>query len=263
MSRAKNQNLRIIGDAKKTILFAHGFGTDQSAWDLIYPHFAPNYRLVLFDNIGSGKTDPNLYSHTRYSNLYAYAEDLIQIMDEIELKDVLFIGHSVSSIVGLLASSRRPDLFQKLAVIGASPRYLNDENYIGGFTQEDLNQLYGAMETNFFTWTAGFAPAVMKNEDNPELAKAFEATLRQVRPDIALSVAKTIFQSDHRKDLPNCKHNILVLQPSADIAVPMEVGKYLEKNLPNGKTIHIKSSGHFPHISAPEQVLEAFKGFID
>ncbi|WP_411824350.1 alpha/beta fold hydrolase [Leptospira sp. 'Mane'] len=262
MPNAQNQKLRILGEGKETLLLGNGFGTNQYAWDKVHPSLTPKYRVVLFDTIGSGKTDPALYSPIRYSNLFAYAEDLIQLIDESGIGPVTYIGHSVSGMIGLLASNRRPELFKKLVFIGASPRYLNDENYIGGFNQEALNQLYAAMETNFFTWTAGFAPIVMENKNNPDLARSFEATLREIRPDIALSVAKTIFQSDHRQDLPHCKHDVLIIQSASDIAVPTDVGRYLEKNLSNGKYVQIESEGHFPHISAPNLVLKAMDGFI-
>ncbi|BDA80551.1 hydrolase [Leptospira kobayashii] len=262
MQKAKNLNLKIVGNGKETLLLGNGFGTDQSAWDKILPSLTTDYKVILFDLVGSGKTDPKLYSPIRYSSLFAYAEDLIELISETQSGPITYVSHSVSGMIGLLASNRRPELFKKLVFIGASPRYLNDKDYIGGFTQEALNQLYAAMETNFFGWTAGFAPIVMENKNNPDLAHSFESTLREIRPDIALSVAKTIFQSDHRQDLPHCKHEVLIIQSASDIAVPVEVGKYLEKNLSNGRYVQIQSEGHFPHISAPELVIKAMEGFI-
>lgn len=150
MQRASLHNLKIIGSEKETIVFSHGFGCDQSTWNKLIPNLKDHYRLVLFDTIGSGKTDPSLFSADRYSNLYSYAEDLILLMDELKIRNSLYVGHSVSGMIGLITSIRRPELFSKLAFISASPRYLNDTNYKGGFEQTDLDQLFAAMETNFF-----------------------------------------------------------------------------------------------------------------
>ncbi|AYV56409.1 alpha/beta fold hydrolase [Leptospira kmetyi] len=263
MQRASRHNLKTIGSGNRTIVFGHGFGCDQSTWDKLVPHFKDQYKLVLFDTIGSGKTDPSFFSPDRYSNLYAYAEDLILLLDEINIQNSLYVGHSVSGMIGLIASIRRPELFSKLAFISASPRYLNDADYKGGFGQNDLDQLYAAMELNFFSWAGGFAPIAMGNPDRPELAQNFASSLREIRPDIGLTVARTIFQSDHRKDLAQSKRPVLILQPSDDIAVPMEVGEYLGKNIPQAAFRSIQATGHLPHFSSPESVIQELKSFFE
>ncbi|EMY79543.1 putative sigma factor SigB regulation protein rsbQ [Leptospira weilii serovar Ranarum str. ICFT] len=262
MQRAPRHNLKIIGSGNNTIVFSHGFGCDQSTWDKLVPHLKDHYKLILFDTIGSGKTDPSFFSRDRYSNLYSYAEDLILLMDEIQIENTFYVGHSVSGMIGLIASIRRPELFSKLAFISASPRYLNDTNYKGGFEQNDLDQLFAMMEKNFFSWAGGFAPMIMGNSDRPELAESFAESLREIRPDIGLTVSRTIFQSDHRKDLNQCKRPVLILQPSSDIAVPIEVGKYLSTNIPQAVFKSIPATGHLPHFSSPESVIEELKSFF-
>ncbi|EJO69425.1 putative sigma factor SigB regulation protein rsbQ [Leptospira kirschneri str. 200803703] len=262
MQRASNHNLKIIGSGMETIVFSHGFGCDQSTWNKLIPNLKDHYKLILFDTIGSGKTDTSLFSADRYSNLYSYAEDLVLLMDELKIRNSLYVGHSVSGMIGLIASIRRPELFSKLTFISASPRYLNDTNYKGGFEQTDLDQLFAAMETNFFSWAGGFAPLVMGNPDRPELAQSFAESLREIRPDIGLTVSRTIFQSDHRKDLNQCKRPVLILQPSSDIAVPIEVGKYLSEKIPQAIFKSIPATGHLPHFSSPESVLQEIKSFF-
>ena len=258
----QRHNVRVLGSGDRTLLFAHGFGTDQSAWDQVARAFEDEYRLVLFDNMGSGKTDPNLFSPNKYYGLQAYSDDLIDIVETLDLKDVTLIGHSVSGMVGLLSVLKAPERFRKLIMVGASPRYLNDVGYKGGFEQADLDGFYHAMETNYFAWVSGFAPAAMANPDRPELAQGFAATLQDIRPDIAQSVSRTIFQSDHRADLPKLNIETLIIQATDDIAVPQEVGEYLHTHIKNSRYWQVSTTGHFPHISAPDQVTKAIRSFL-
>lgn len=262
MDILKKNNVNIIGDGDETIVFAHGFGTDQTAWKHIVKAFRDKFRIILFDTIGNGKTDPSLFSPNKYSGLEAYAEDLLQIFEALQLENAIVVGHSMSGMISLLAALREPRRFKKIVMVGASPRYLNEEGYVGGFEQSDLLGLYHAMETNYFGWISGFAPLTMSNPDRPELAKDFAQTLSEIRPDIAQSVARTIFQSDYRKELPKLKIETLIIQSTDDVAVPMEVGQYLHEHIPNSRLVNITATGHFPHISAPDQVIEAIRSFI-
>jgi sigma-B regulation protein RsbQ len=262
----KKHNISIEGNtnAAQTIVFANGFGTDQTAWNEVKQAFKDDYRLILFDNIGGGQSDINAYSPIKYNTLNTYADDLVAIATELELRDAIVVSHSVSSMKTLLAAIKAPDFFSKVVFIGASPRYLNDEaeDYIGGFNQPALDSMYEAMTTNYYAWASGFSTAAMENEDKPELGEHFANTLSAIRPDIALAVAKMIFESDVRKEISKLQKPTLLLQTQHDIAVPLEVATYLNKNI-NGSTLqYLDAQGHFPHISAPGQVIKAVKSFI-
>lgn len=259
----KKNNVTVINDAgSETMIFAHGFGTDQTAWNKVIPAFADKYRLVLYDNVGAGKSDPLAFSPNKYDTLYTYADDLIDICKSLEVEDAIMVGHSVSGMISLLAAVKYPGKFKKMVMIGASPRYLDDEGYVGGFTQEALDGLYAAMANNYYAWVSGFAPAAMANADNPQLAESFAASLSSIRPDIAQSVARVIFQSDHRDALSKLNVNTLLLQTKQDIAVPMDVALYLNKNIKNSKLETVNAEGHFPHISAPDEVIRAIKSYV-
>lgn len=252
----QRNNIVILGEGEQTLIFAHGFGSDQTAWRHQVAAFQSSYKIVLFDHVGAGKSDMAAYSPRRYSSLYSYAEDLLELCSQLKLSQVILIGHSVSGMVSLLAALVDPSRFKKLIFLGASPRYVNDtsNNYIGGFEQSDLDALYAAMSTNYYAWVSGFAPIAMGNPEKPELALEFANTLAAIRPDIAQAVARVIFQSDHRAELPKLKVPAVILQSNNDVAVPLVVGEYLAKNLPQSKLININAQGHLPHISAPEVV---------
>lgn len=246
----------IVGQGEQNLMFAHGFGSDQTAWRHQVAAFTPFYRIVLFDHIGAGKSDMSAYSPRRYRSLYSYAEDVLALCAELQLQDVIFVGHSVSGMVGLLAALLDPGRFRQLVFISASPRYLNDPttNYIGGFEQFDLDALYAAMSANYYAWASGFAPIAMRNPERPELAIEFASSLTAIRPDVAQAVARVIFQSDHRADLPKLKVPTTILQSNNDIAVPPEVGKYMADKIPHSELINIDAEGHLPHMSAPAVV---------
>jgi len=262
----KKNNVSIEGNinALETLIFAHGFGTDQTAWEKVKSAFAEDYRLVLYDNVGAGKSDPNAFSPIKYSSLQSYADDLLAIIEDLKLKNVKVIAHSVSSMITLLAAIKQPQHFEKLVLIGASPRYLNDESegYIGGFTQPVLDGMYETMTTNYYAWVSGFSAAAMGNPENPELGESFARTLGDIRPDLALAVAKVIFESDVRQELPKLKKPTLLIQAQEDIAVPNEVALYLNDGIADSKLVHVNATGHFPHMSAPQEVISAIKSFI-
>lgn len=253
----QRNNVHILGDGPETIIFAHGFGSDQSAWQHQVSAFASNYRIVLFDHVGAGKSDFSAYSPRRYSSLYSYAEDLLDLCAELKLTQCILVGHSVSGMVSLLAALVEPQYFRQLIFLGASPRYLNDDGYVGGFEQSDLDALYAAMSSNYHAWVSGFASLAMGNPDQPELATAFANTLAAIRPDIAQAVARVIFQSDHRAELPRLQVPTLILQSNNDIAVPVEVGQYMADKIPNNRLVRLNAKGHLPHISAPDVVTLA------
>ena len=260
----KKNNVTIEGnqDAEKTLIFAHGFGTDQTSWYRVKDAFKHNYRIVLYDNVGSGKADINAYSPIRYSTLNSYADDLIDIAKTLDLRNTTVVAHSASSMICALAGIKAPEYFSKQVFIGASPRYLNDNPYKGGFEQADMEAVFEAMSTNYYAWVSGFSGIMMGNSERPELREEFAGTLSSLRPDIAFSVLKLILQSDLRDVLPEIQKETLIVQSYDDAAVPLEVGEYLNKNIRNSRLVKIKATGHFPQISAPEEVIKSINSFI-
>lgn len=257
-------NVTVEGNvnANVTIIFAHGFGTDKTAWNTVKQAFKDDYKLVLYDNVGGGNADLNAYSPIKYNTLHTYADDLINISQELELENAIVVAHSVSSMIALLAAIKKPEYFSKMVLIGASPRYLDDENYVGGFNQPVLNEMYHNMTHNYYAWVSGFSSAAMANPDKPELSESFAKTLSAIRPDIALAVAKVIFESDIRSELSRLDKQTLLIQSTEDIAVPEAVAGYLHQNIPNSILKHVNAKGHFPHISAPQEIILAIKAFI-
>ncbi|PTS99838.1 alpha/beta hydrolase [Pedobacter sp. HMWF019] len=266
LSILKKYNVSVEGNvnALQTIVFANGFGTNQTAWKTVKTAFEGVYRIVLFDYAGSGKTDPAIYSAVKYNTLKSYADDMLAIFSELQLVDAILVAHSVSSMIGLLATIKSQLYLSKLIFIGASPRYLNDEtnHYTGGFTPEALNNMYDAMTSSYYAWASGFSAAAMRNEDRPELGQYFANTLMDIRPDIALSVAKVIFESDVREALRKLDKPTLLLQTKEDIAVPYTVANYLNEHIKGSQLIVLDAEGHFPHISAAGKVISAIKSFI-
>ncbi|HEY9657268.1 MAG TPA: alpha/beta hydrolase [Allocoleopsis sp.] len=260
----KRNNVQVLGQGEQTIMFAHGFGSDQTAWRHQAAAFAADYRIILFDHVGAGQSDMEAYSPLRYSSLYSYAEDLLELCVELNLSQIILVGHSVSGMASLLAALTDPSRFKQLFFVGASPRYLNDAEtgYIGGFEQPDLDALYAAMSANYYAWASGFAPIAMGNPDRPELAIEFANTLSAIRPDIAQAVARVIFQSDHRADLPRLTVPVVILQSDNDVAVPLEVGQYMADKIPKSNLIRINAQGHLPHLSAPHEVTKTLKECI-
>lgn len=253
----KRNHVNIVGNGRQTIIFAHGFGSDQTTWRHQVKAFEAKYRIVLFDHVGTGKSDLSAYSSRRYSTLYSYAEDLLDLCTELKLSQCILVGHSVSGMVSLLAALTEPNYFQRLVFISASPRYLNDVGYFGGFEQSDLDAFYAAMSSNYYAWASGFAPLAMGNPERPELGAEFARTLLALRPDIAQAIARVIYQSDHRAELPHLSIPTAILQSSNDIAVPPEVGFYMAEKIPKSKLIQIPAQGHLPHLSAPDEVIKA------
>lgn len=259
----KTFNIHTSGTGTPTLVLAHGFGSDQTAWRHQSKVLGQAHRLVLFDYLGCGQSDISYYSPRLYNSLDRYAKDLLTILEALELREVVFVGHSVSAMIGMLASLAAPERFLKLVFVGASPRYLNDEGYFGGFETKDLENLYQAMADNYLAWANGFAPGVIANEGRPELGKEFTQSLGNMRPDIAQSAARVIFESDCRERLPEVKHPVLILQSSSDPIVPIQVGEYLSENIPNGQLVVIDAEGHMPHLCAPERVTAAIQNFLE
>jgi sigma-B regulation protein RsbQ len=213
------------------MLFAHGFGCDQNMWRFVTPAFEDDYKIVLFDYVGSGKSDLEAYSAERYGGLAGYAQDVLDICAELDLTDIIFVGHSVSGMVGVLASIREPERFAELILVAPSPCYINDPpGYVGGFEPADIVGLLDVMEKNYIGWASFLAPVVMKNEGRPELARELEESFCSTDPEIARRFAEATFFSDNRDDLPQVVVPSLILQCSEDAIAPLEVGDYLQRH---------------------------------
>ncbi|KAK4488435.1 hypothetical protein RD792_004199 [Penstemon davidsonii] len=246
-------NVRVLGSGPKTIVLGHGFGTDQSVWKHLSPHLIADYKVIVYDNMGSGPTNPDYFDFDRYATLEGYAYDLLAILEEFQVEKCIYVGHSLSSMTGAIASIFRPDLFHKLIMISASPRFMNTDDYYGGFEKKEIDQLCSAMETNYKSWISGFAPLVVGGDMDSVAVQEFSRTLFNMRPDIALSVFRTIFTFDSRHYLERVIVPCHIIQSSKDMAVPMAVAEYLHQNL-GGKSIveMMPTEGHLPQLSSPE-----------
>ena len=259
--QARN-NVVIRGHGTQPMLFAHGFGCDQSMWRFVTPAFEDDYRIVLFDYVGSGKSDWSAYDPQRYGTLEGYAQDVLEICRALDLRDVIFVGHSVSSIVGILAANQEPERFSNLILIGPSPRYINDADYVGGFERADIEGLLDTMERNYLGWASFLTPIIMKNPDRPELTKELEASFCSTDPDIARRFAEATFYSDNREDLPKVRVPSLVLQCSEDAIAPPEVGEYMHRHLSDSTFRVMEATGHCPHMSHPEETVRLMKEYL-
>ncbi|XP_030945389.1 probable strigolactone esterase DAD2 [Quercus lobata] len=250
-SLLENLNVRVEGSGQKTLVLAHGFGTDQSVWQRILPYFTPYYRVILYDLVCAGSVNPDFFDFRRYTTLDAYVDDLLYILDAHRVDRCAYVGHSVSAMIGILAAIRRPELFSKLILIGASPRFLNDNDYHGGFEQGEIEKVFEAMQSNYEAWVNGFAPLAV-GADVPAAVREFSRTLFNMRPDISLFVSRMIFNSDLRGVLGLVKVPCCIFQTARDVSVPASVATYLKDHLGGRNTVEmLETEGHLPHLSAP------------
>ncbi|WP_265943946.1 alpha/beta fold hydrolase [Dechloromonas sp. A34] len=260
----RKNNATVVGnrEASQSIVFVHGFGTDQSVWQDVAASFMDDYRVVLFDNVGAGKSPPEAFVQHRYLNLDTYATDLLDLCTALQLEDAILVGHSLGGMISILATIRNPEIASRLVLVGASPRYLDDEGYRGGFSKSDLDALYKAVTLNYTEWADSFAPLAMANPEKPFLSEDFAATIKSIPADRALTVLCSIFQSDHRAALGKLDIPTLLIQSQNDIAVPLAVAEYLHRHIKHSRLSVIDATGHFPHVSAPAEVVAAIREFI-
>ncbi|WP_407939740.1 alpha/beta fold hydrolase [Motilibacter deserti] len=245
------------------LLLSHGFGTGQDAWRRLVPHF-PDHRVVLFDHLGSGRSDLSAFDHERHGRLGGYAEDVLDICAALDLRDVTLVGHSVSAMVAVLAAAADPGRFAGLVLLAPSPRYVDDPEtgYTGGFSLEDIHELLESLDSNYYAWSAAMAPVVMGNPDAPELAAELERGFVGTHPDAARTFARTLFLTDTRAVLPRVDVPALVLQCRHDALAPLEVGDAVAASLPQGDLVRLEATGHCPHVSAPDETAAAIRAHL-
>ncbi|HUS27751.1 MAG TPA: alpha/beta hydrolase [Kofleriaceae bacterium] len=262
MDLHKKLNVHVKGDGPATMFFAHGFGCDQNMWRFIAPHYAKSYRVVLFDLVGSGGSDLSAYDRKKYASLDGYAADVVDLVVELSKGPALFVGHSVSAMIGLLANLAAPERFGAQIMIGPSPCYINDGDYVGGFSRGDIEGLLATLEGNYLGWASSMAPAIMGAPDKPELGVELTNSFCRTDPEIAKQFARATFLSDNRADLARLTTPTLLVQCDDDLIAPKSVGDYLHKHIPNSTLTIIKNLGHCPHLSAPSATMEAIDAFL-
>jgi sigma-B regulation protein RsbQ len=255
-------NVRVFGKGTQPMLFAHGFGCDQHMWRYLTPAFENDYKIVLFDYVGAGRSDRSAYNPQRYASLQGYAQDILDICEVLDLQEVILVGHSVSSMIGLLAAIEQPRRFERLIMVGPSPCYINDAGYKGGFERQDIEGLLETMEKNYIGWANFLAPSIMGRPDQPHLGEELADSFCSTDPLIAGQFARATFFSDNRQDLPKSTVPSLILQCSEDIIAPDEVGRYLASHLPHNTLRQMKAKGHCPHMSEPEETITLIREYL-
>jgi sigma-B regulation protein RsbQ len=244
------------------MVFAHGFGCDQNMWRFVAPAFEDRYRVVLFDHIGAGKSDLSAYDHRRHSSLDGYADDVLAICAALELERAVFVGHSVSAMIGVLAAIREPERFDRLVLVGPSPCYVDEGDYVGGFSRDDIDELLESLDSNYLGWSSAMAPVIMGNPGHPELAEELTNSFCATDPDIARQFARVTFLSDNRDDLARLRVPALVLQCAEDAIAPHAVGQYVHLQIPDSRFTELDATGHCPNLSAPEETVAAIEAFL-
>ena len=256
-------NVQLLGpEDGRPILFAHGFGCDQNMWRFVAPAFAADHRVVLFDHVGAGGSDLAAYSRSRYSSLRGYAEDVLEICRALSLERVVFVGHSVSAMIGVLAAVAEPERFAALVLIGPSPRYVDDGDYVGGFSAEDIEGLLDSLDSNYLGWSSAMAPVIMGNPDRPELGAELTNSFCRTDPEIARHFARVTFLSDNRADLPKVRARTLVLQCCEDAIAGPAVGEYVHRQIAGSELVLMQATGHCPNLSAPQETVAAIQAFL-
>lgn len=262
MSVINRNNVKTIGDGAQTMLFAHGFGCDQNMWRYVAPQFADRFRVVTFDHVGAGGSDISAYDFEKYSTLDGYATDIVEIGQELGIENGIFVGHSVSAMMGVLASAKAPTLFSRLALVGPSPRYIDDLDYQGGFSRQQVDELLEFLDSNHMGWSLAMAPVIMGNSDRPELSEELTNSFCKTDPEIAKHFARATFMADNRADLDQVKVPSLILQCAEDVIAPVAVGHYLHAKLPESTLVLMKATGHCPNLSHPQETVAAIETFV-
>lgn len=264
MSVSHRHNLKVSGTGSRPMMFAHGFGCDQNMWRFVAPAFEDDFKVILFDHVGAGGSDLAAYDAGKYATLEGYAADIVELAEELGVRDGVLVGHSVSAMIGLLAIKKAPHLFTDLVMVGPSPRYINDaaSDYVGGFEEAQIHELLEFLDSNHMGWSQAMAPVIMGNADRPELGDELTNSFCRTDPEIAKRFARATFLSDNRHDLAGFPGRALVLQCADDVIAPQCVGEYVHRVLPNSQLVLMKATGHCPNLSAPEETIAAIRAFV-
>ena len=262
MNLQQRNNVHVVGEGPATMFFAHGFGCDQNMWRLLAPVYAKRFRCVLFDLVGSGGSDLSAYDRAKYSSLHGYADDIVELVEELTEGPALFVGHSVSAMIGMLANIKAPKHFAAQLMIGPSPCYVNQDDYTGGFARSDIDSLLDTLESNYLGWSSNMAPAIMGAPDQPELGVELTNSFCRTDPEIAKQFARVTFLSDVRDQLSKLESPTLIVQCNDDMIAPVSVGEYLHRRLPRSTLTIIENVGHCPHLSAPSSSAAAIDAFL-
>jgi len=244
------------------MLFAHGYGCDKNMWRFVTPAFEADHRVILFDHVGTGGSDAAAYDPVRHSSLDGYADDIVEICEELDLRDATFVGHSVSAMIGVLAARRAPGRIGRLVLVGPSPRYIDDDGYRGGLSREDIDELLDSLASNFLGWSSAMAPVIMGNAERPELGEELTSSFCRMDPEIAERFARVTFESDNRADLATVDVPTLVLQCREDAIAPREVGAFVHAAIPGSTYVELDATGHCPNLSAPRETVAAIQAFL-
>lgn len=263
MQVARRNNVVIKGNGTRVLMFAHGFGCDQNMWRFVYPAFQDDYKIVLFDHVGAGNSELSAYKSEKYADLSGYASDIVEIARELQLKEIIFVGHSVSGVIGIMAAGLAPELFKSLILVGPSPSYINEGDYIGGFTRNQIEELLESLDNNHLGWSTAMAPVIMGNPDRKELSDELANSFCRTDPDIARQFARATFLTDKRSIVDSVNIPTLILQCSNDVIAPQVVGEYMHEKIKGSKLVLMKATGHCPNLSAPQETILAIKEFLD
>ncbi|NIJ32443.1 alpha/beta fold hydrolase [Sphingomonas oligoaromativorans] len=255
-------NVRVHGTGSRSMMFAHGFGCDQNMWRHVAPAFEADFRTVLFDYVGAGGSDLSAYDPQTYDSLDGYADDIVALARALDIVDGVFVGHSVSAMIGIIAARRAPGLFSKLVLIGPSPCYIDDGDYVGGFSRDQIDELLDFLDSNHLGWSQAMAPVIMGNADRPELGDELAGSFCRTDPEIAKRFARTTFLSDNRADLGPLSAQVLILQCREDVIAPVSVGEYVQRAIPGSELVLLDATGHCPNLSAPVETTAAIKAFV-
>jgi sigma-B regulation protein RsbQ len=259
----QRNNVHIIGQGPRTLLLCNGFGYNQRLWDHLAPALAAQYRVVLFDHVGSGESDRQAYDVQKYNRLDGYAQDVVEICQALHLRDAVLIGHSVGAIIALLAACAAPEHFGQVVLLTPSPCYINEPGYYGGFERENLQQVLDSMQTDYRSWAYQFADLLMGDANSPVLSEELGQFFGEADINVAQQFARVTFFSDNRADVPRLHLRTLVVLCHEDVIAPTEVGEYLVSHLPNAQLVTLRATGHCPQLSAPLETLAAIQDFVD
>lgn len=262
MDVIKRNNVKVKGKGSQAIVFAHGFGCDQNLWRYVAPAFEDDYKVVLFDHVGAGASDLSAFIPKKYEKLDGYADDIIEIVRSLELKDIIFVGHSVSALMGIIAYHKGPELFKSLVMVAPSPCYIDEGDYVGGFSKPQIEELLESLDQNHLGWSMTMAPVIMGNADRPELGDELANSFCRTNPEIATHFARTTFLSDGRQFLSSVNIPSLILQCSDDVIAPKVVGEYMHRQMKGSTLVIMKATGHCPNLSAPQETIDAIKKFL-